>query len=147
MNCIEHTQKGGPRGYAMARYLGKQMHMHRRVYCEHNNVHPDAIVGLVIRHTCDNPRCINPEHLIVGTHQDNMDDMVSRNRAATGTSHGLSKLNESAVRFIRTYYVNRSREFGIPALARKFGVGTSVVHDVLTGKTWTSISTHQIDTN
>ena len=48
--------------------------------------------GLVVRHTCDNRICVNPEHLEVGTHQDNMDDMVRRNRQAKGNNH-YSRVN------------------------------------------------------
>jgi len=45
--------------------------------------------GLIIRHTCDNPSCVNPEHLILGTNQDNSYDMVKRNRC----SHAGTRLN------------------------------------------------------
>ena len=52
--------------------------LHRAVW-EIHNAEPIP-EGLIVRHTCDNPPCCNPEHLILGTHQDNTDDMYQRNR-------------------------------------------------------------------
>ena len=140
MDCIEHTQKGGRRGYAMARYMGRQMHLHRRVYCEANTVHPDDIEGLVIRHVCDNPRCINPAHLIEGTHAQNMEDMTRRKRQAVGVQHGLAKLDEDAVRFIRKHFKRYCKEFGGKALAKRFGVAESVIGAVNRNEIWTHVN-------
>lgn len=53
--------------------------MYRASYIIFNGPIPD---DLLVRHTCDNPRCVNPEHLILGTQKDNMQDMAKRNRSA-----------------------------------------------------------------
>ncbi len=55
---------------------------HRVAYCEANGVTLEAIKGIIVRHTCDNPGCVNPDHLILGSHQDNSNDMVQRGRSA-----------------------------------------------------------------
>jgi hypothetical protein len=57
--------------------------------------------GMKIRHTCDNPGCINPDHLIPGTQKQNMEDMVSRGRAARGERCGSCRLTDAQVAAIR----------------------------------------------
>ena len=79
--CIEHKQNGSNGGYGNTTFNGRKIPLHRKVYCVANGVPPESISGLVVRHKCDNPRCINPDHLIVGTHQDNMNDMADRGRS------------------------------------------------------------------
>ncbi|WXX03177.1 HNH endonuclease [Salmonella phage vB_SalP_SE29] len=67
--CIDHGCKGFGQGYATAYYrsrCGKKKYTtkHRIVYCERNGIHPEDLPrDLVVRHKCDNARCINPEHL------------------------------------------------------------------------------------
>ena|ERR1700733_8097685 len=57
--------------------------------------------GMKIRHTCDNPGCLNPDHLIPGTQKQNMEDMVSRGRQARGERSGSSRLTNVQVAAIR----------------------------------------------
>ena len=101
MDCIEHTQKGDAGGYGTTRYKGVNIKLHRLAYCEHHNIQPSDIAGVVKRHTCDNPRCINPMHLLEGTHQDNMADKVHRGRSAKGVENGNSKLTPEDIIKIR----------------------------------------------
>ena len=64
-------------GYPQVRRNGKIWRGHRYSYTIHKGDIPE---GLVIRHTCDNPNCINPNHLILGTQKDNVKDMFDRDR-------------------------------------------------------------------
>lgn len=141
--CTEHKQKGGGKGYGNTTYLGKKIPLHRKVYCTANSVDPYTIKGLVVRHKCDNPRCINPEHLELGTVQDNINDCIERGRArrgvCKGVDNGQSKLTDEQVRFIRDNYVRGSRDFGIPALARRFHVGNSTVFSALKHLNWKGV--------
>lgn len=98
------------------------------------------VVGLEARHLCHNARCINPDHLTWGTHIDNMQDSVAVGNAGSaiayktkhvGESNGRCVLSDSDVEYIREHYVKGSREWGLPALARKFGVGVSQIHRVV----------------
>jgi hypothetical protein len=64
-------------GYGVASIVGKQQKAHRISYEAYKGAIP---AGLFVRHTCDNPPCCNPHHLLVGTPRDNMDDKVQRGR-------------------------------------------------------------------
>lgn len=67
----------------------KHFRMHRVSYQIFNDV--DVVVSDVICHKCDNPKCINPSHLFLGTHKDNSDDKVLKNRQAKGEQNGKYK--------------------------------------------------------
>lgn len=60
--------------------------------------------GWVVRHSCDNPSCCNPQHLAVGTDADNSRDMVERGRSNKGSKHPQTKLNEADVLRVRKIY-------------------------------------------
>jgi hypothetical protein len=62
---------------------GKRHYVHRLAYCEAHAIDIEDIVGQVVMHTCDNPACINPEHLRLGTQADNLADMLSKGRHAS----------------------------------------------------------------
>ena len=76
-NCIEHSQRGDRDGYGKTNFKvdGRWKHtrLHRVVFFRHNGYWPE-----VVRHTCDNPRCINPDHLLAGNNYDNMQDRKER---------------------------------------------------------------------
>ena len=136
MTCLEHNQKGSGYGYGKTHYKGQQTSLHRVVYCKHHKVPLKDIQGLVVRHTCDNARCINPEHLELGTYQENMDDKVVRGRSAKGTTHGRVKITEQDVHYMRENYKPRGRVNGTRALGRKFGLHNSQVSAIISRKSW-----------
>lgn len=70
-------------GHGSFRYDGRTRVLHRLVY---EWTFGEIPAGQVVRHTCDNPRCINPAHLVAGTQLDNVRDMVSRGRAQFGAA-------------------------------------------------------------
>ncbi|ACP44084.1 hypothetical protein VPP93_gp13 [Vibrio phage VP93] len=90
------------------------------------------IKHVVVRHTCDNPRCINPDHLIGGTIADNNRDRAERGRSAK-TVPSRQKLTLADCCWIREHYVPYCRSFGGGAMARKFNVDIAVIHRVLKG--------------
>ncbi len=93
--------------------------------------------GLEVCHNCpggDNPRCVNPEHLFLGTHADNMRDAGLKGQMARGESNHAAKLTEVIVRSIRTRYA--AGGVTQQQLADEFGVTNSVVCHVISRKAW-----------
>lgn len=90
--------------------------------------------GHVVRHKCDNPKCVNPYHLETGTQQDNIIDKVLRNRTAKGSGNGRAILTEDQVR--------RIAEQGgtYKELAKEYNVCTDTIKNILTGKNWSHIT-------
>lgn len=136
ITCLEHTQKGDSFGYGTTRINNKPIKLHRLAYLFAVGLSEDHILGLVVRHTCDNPRCINPQHLTVGTVQDNADDKTSKGRQAQGTDFKSSKLTDDDVRCIREEYIRGSHKFGGGALGKRYGVHKTVIIDIIAGKSW-----------
>lgn len=83
MQCIDHGKRGrggNGFGYHYKRVGARSEMLHRVVYSEHYGVALEDMQGMVVMHTCDNPRCINPDHLKLGTQADNMKDMQRKGR-------------------------------------------------------------------
>jgi hypothetical protein len=91
--------------------------------------------GLFVCHTCDVRICVRPDHLFLGTHSDNMQDMHRKGRANTravcGEEHYAARLTEADVRAIRT-----ATGQTLSALARAFGVSRTHIRDIRIGKKW-----------
>ncbi len=94
-----------------------------------------SAMGLVIRHSCDNPPCVNPAHLIGGTHKENTEDMYCRGRQGDwkGSKHGLAKLTEDDVRTIKELIMNGSIQRRI---AEQFGVSYATITLIKRGINW-----------
>lgn len=91
-------------------------------------------------HRCDNPSCVNPNHLFAGTPADNTADMMAKKRHRVtdlrGEASPVSKLTEDDVRHIKAAYVPGNRHLGITALGRAFGVDKCTIADIVKGRTW-----------
>ncbi|WP_204117320.1 HNH endonuclease [Paraburkholderia sp. C35] len=134
--CIEWGGYRKRDGYGVVGFEGKNRTAHRLAYCQHNGISIESIVGLEVRHTCDNRSCINPRHLILGTHTENMKDMVERHRNPTGEKHGSSILTRNQVEEIRRLYVANSETASCASLARRYGVHKSTIYRIVTGDGW-----------
>ena len=101
--CEEHTKTPDTHGYGRVHRRGKQVLAHRAAYCDANNVDTCDIAGKVVRHRCDNPKCVRPGHLLLGTQADNIRDMDERGRRVSlvGTELPQAILNEAAVLAMR----------------------------------------------
>jgi hypothetical protein len=122
-------------GYGVIHYEGRNQGAHRVSWQLHNR---DIPSGMCVCHKCDNPACVNPNHLWLGTVKDNMRDK-SRKGHAGGERHPSARLTEEDVKQIRDTYVPYSRTFGIYALGRKFGVCAGHIHSIIHRKSWSHI--------
>lgn len=94
--------------------------------------------GTCVCHRCDNPLCVNPEHLFLGSIADNMKDRNNKNRQAKGERSGPSKLKEIQVKEIRRLYKLGGET--CRTLANKFGVSNSLVKQIVRGTAWSYLN-------
>lgn len=92
---------------------------------------------MLVCHKCDNPYCVNPEHLFTGSHKDNMQDASRKGRTVTPSARGEDSpsalLTENDVIYIR------SSKQSLSVLSERFGVSKTAMWDVKTGKTWSHL--------
>lgn len=133
--CTSHSSTSGnsyPQLWAWLEGVGwRRERIGRLVYMDLIGPIPE---GHVLRHKCDEPRCINPAHLETGTHADNMRDMDERGRRPVGEKVVTSKLTEAAVAEIRTH-----PEVSSQILAERYGVKTKAITEARRGRQWKSV--------
>lgn len=92
--------------------------------------------GMLVRHRCDNPTCVRPSHLLLGTNQDNMDDKVKRSRSLTGERNPNAKLEP-----MRVMEIYRDGQTNAKT-AECYGVSIQTVSYIRTGRLWSSVTGH-----
>lgn len=86
--------------------------------------------GVQVLHKCDNPACVNPDHLFLGSHLGNMADRDSKGRQNKGETHGMVKLTEESVRLI---FSDPRRHTEV---ASEYGISFVTVSDIKRGRSW-----------
>lgn len=135
-NChevVSHVAKH-PFGYPRIQYKGKVHKLHRLIWIlEKGNITD----GLHVLHKCDNPACINPAHLFLGTNDDNVRDMVNKKRNQKGERHWRAKLTENAVREIRA-----RRDSGMlqKDIAAQYGISRRTVGQIIKRERWKQVN-------
>lgn len=158
--CIEYPVLN-MEGYGeMQTYLnGKKKHyrMHRVAFQVYTGI--DITIDNIICHKCDNPSCVNPKHLFMGTHKDNSDDKVAKNRQAKGKGNGQYKhgyltkeskafrranpdpkaksravLSEEKVKEIKDLI--RDRKLSLKAISNIVGVKYNTIRDISCGRVY-----------
>lgn len=115
--------------YGCAQIDGRSQKAHRASYTAFVGPIPE---GMMVCHTCDVPSCVNPNHLFLGTQQDNMEDMHRKGRGVSrsGESSGVSKLTNAQVLAIRA----DSRKTA--EIASEYGIVRQSVMNIKNGITW-----------
>lgn len=121
--------------YGIIRFEGRSSSAHRASYKFHRG-HFD--VNLFVCHRCDTPECVNPDHLFLGTHKENMADCIRKGRFNTGRTDGEfnpnCSLNKDDVLLIRTLHDKKKRNGR--ELAKRFGVTPSAICSIIKRRTW-----------
>lgn len=120
-------------GYGITYETYKNVSASRVSYKIHNGPIPN---GMCVLHHCDNPGCVNPEHLFIGTQQDNVKDMDQKGRRVIciGTKRGNSKLNELKVVAIM------KDPSPYPIISKKYNISVSVICAIKQRKTWKHVT-------
>ena len=120
-------------GYGQVQIEGKKWTTHRLFYTYYKGEIPS---GKLVCHTCDNPTCVNPDHLYIGTHKDNNNDTYNRNRMPLrygDQATNVVKLSKEEALHIK-YSSIKSKE-----LEQKYNINQSQVSRIRNGKTWKNI--------
>ena len=122
-------------GYGRILVQGKRTGTHQFIWVQEHGPIPG---GLVVRHRCDNPRCVRDDHLELGTPLDNARDMAARGRAKrnpSGEDNNNARLTNADVKAIRERWKAARKRWGLQtALAREFGVSQMTISLIVRSK-------------
>lgn len=134
--CWEWTAYKNANGYGCIGVDRKSCLSHRVAYAIFVGDIPN---GVCVLHKCDNPGCVNPDHLFLGSRIDNIFDMIGkkRDRHLFGEQHGRSKLTGSDVvkirKLLKSGFVSQEK------IAKMFGITQCVISDINLGRIWRSV--------
>ena len=130
--CVSHALDKDK--YPRVHRYGKDLRMSRYIWSLAN--HQEIPQGLLVMHKCDNPKCINPEHLKLGTHLENMRDKKEKGRCRKGSKHPGSLLTE-----VKVYYIKfEAKDKSNYELAKMFNVKPATVKDIRRCKSWAHVT-------
>lgn len=143
-DCVDHGQVGGVDGYGSSHVLledGRDVKrgMHRVRFYMYHGYWPE-----VVMHTCDNPRCVNINHLDAGTWGKNNTDRSRKGRSARAYP-GARRLTHDQVRDIRARFTSaregsaRPNPSGAPALSREYGIDSKAIYQIARGHSYSEV--------
>lgn len=135
-SCWSWKGSKDKRGYCYFWYKNKMGKAHRFSYEFYKGTIPE---GMQVLHKCDNPSCVNPSHLWLGTNNDNVQDKVKKNRQyhPAGIKNPKCKLTEKEVKEI--IYLRKFCNIPYKILMKKFKIGSTAVRDICSNRSWKSL--------
>ena len=135
--CWEWTAFRNPSGYGYFR-IGDRMRPAHRVSALWAGIISDITDGDCVLHECDNPACVNPNHLWRGTRADNMEDQFKKGRSTLGKGFNLhsAKLTEDDVRCIKNLLMAGAKQ---SLISKQFGASESTISMIKSGKQWSHV--------
>lgn len=121
-------------GYGVIHYNRKRYYAHRFSFKLHIGEFDEI---LDVCHRCDNTACVNPYHLFIGTHYDNMMDKINKGRMPMGQDSGQSKLLNSDVKEI---VLLRNKGIAYKEIANKYNVSTHCIVSIMQGSNWSHLT-------
>ena len=141
-DCVLSNLAQRKDGYCKTTMAGKTVLAHRLAYVRHHKLKLADIEGQLVLHSCDVRNCVNPEHLSLGTHKDNSQDMVRKGRWNStitdrrGSSNGNSKVSEDDVRSIRKLYEQGAK---LAEIATQFNIAVPTAHQIGSRASWSHV--------
>lgn len=135
-DCREWKKRTNPNGYGLIKTRWGMKNAPRASWIAHKGAIPNS---LFVLHKCDNRLCINPKHLFLGTHKDNMDDMKIKKRQnlRPGELHHINKMtNDDVLKIRESWDTGKYTQAG---MAREYKVCVSCIHNIVRRKSWTHI--------
>lgn len=129
-DCLMWQGSKSEKGYGIVTVSGRRVKAHR-LALQLSGVRVQS--SDVVRHTCDRPGCINPAHLLVGTHSENIRDRDERGRTAKGERIHTAKLTADQVYAIRSAVAMGECKASV---ARRYGVSRTQIYRIAAGVTW-----------
>lgn len=136
--CWQWTANISTNGYGQISRNKTTCRAHRIAYNLYIGEIPE---GMVVCHKCDNKLCVNPDHLFIGTQEDNIRDCLNKDRNAYGSRNAKAKLKEDDIFSIKVRYKNGVT---MQEIGNIFGVSKNTISQVINNKTWAKIKKEKI---
>ena len=142
--CWLWTAGGRGTGYGAIKYNGKIVDAHRVSWILHFGEIPE---GMFICHKCDVRKCVNPDHLFIGTHKDNMQDCIKKGRFVRSEISQFKNGNKPPNRHYSELFIKlildgikNKGELSLKNLSEMYGVSYQFIRDLNTGRTFSALS-------
>ncbi len=138
--CWNWSLQIEPAGYGKSTYRQKQIRAHVLSWIAYKGNVPE---GFCVCHTCDNRKCVNPDHLFLGTHKQNTRDMVDKDRHTRGSRNACSKLHEDDIIEIKRLY--NSGQMTQREIAMLYGKRPQKINCIMRGRSWKHVDVKPLD--
>lgn len=136
--CWEWLAYKNKKGYGkFSLYHGCMIYATRISYIYY---YGDIDSQLNLCHHCDNPGCVNPNHLFLGTQYDNLQDMVNKNRSCKGSKNNTNLTESDIIQMLMDIFNNKYHNRS--EILLKYNISRTALYNILNGRTWTHITTN-----